>query len=57
VGYVALPAPQPGAIAKPDFFYMNVDGREERATDVCAKYVALTKAMLDAYRAYHVRAE
>jgi hypothetical protein len=50
VGFVPLPAPRPGAIAKPDFFYsVTVDGKEERATDVCERYVALTKAMLEAF--------
>ncbi len=35
--FVPLPAVVPGAIAKPDFYYVDVDGKEERATDVCAK--------------------
>ncbi len=55
-GYVALATPQPGAIAKPDLYYIDVDGRDERATDVCAKYIALTKTMLEAYRAAQPRA-
>ncbi len=48
-GFVPLPAPVPGAIAKPDFYYVDIEGKEERATEVCAKYIALTRAMLAAY--------
>ena len=51
VGFVPLDAPRPGAIAKPDFYYVAVDGKEQRATEVCAKYITLTKTMLEAYRA------
>jgi len=52
VGFVALPAPRPGAIAKTDFFYaLNVEGQEKRATDVCERYITLTKDMLAAYQA------
>ncbi len=51
VAFVPLAAPRPGAIAKPDFYYIDVDGKEERATEVCAKYITLTKTMLEAYRA------
>jgi hypothetical protein len=51
VGFVQLPGPMPGAIAKPEFFYsVTVDGREERASDVCERYVELAKAMVQAFR-------
>jgi hypothetical protein len=49
-GFVALATSRPGAIAKADFYCIDGDGKEERATNVCAKYIDLTREMLEAYR-------
>jgi hypothetical protein len=49
-GFIPLPGPRPGAIAKSDY-YFAIDGTEHKATDACGRYVGLLRRMVEAFAA------